>query len=137
MAGWTFGKGEDRWEPRRSPGSSGSETSWDVRGVSWITSSIDCRDTELASVVLAPSWAKVGSGLEPDQVLVAAGGAALPAPPAAPGLSAYPVSNSRLKELTSIAPLDPEIELASSPDVVCSKSPSVFEKGFGGALGNV
>lgn len=37
--------------------SSGSEISWEVRGVPCIVSSIDRRDTELASVVLALSWA--------------------------------------------------------------------------------
>ena len=45
----------------RSSNSSGSEISWDVLGVSGgMASKMDCRDTELASVLLEPSW--TGSG---------------------------------------------------------------------------
>ena len=45
----------------RSSDSSGSEISWDVRGVSGgMASNMDCRDTELASVLLEPSWTARG-----------------------------------------------------------------------------
>lgn len=51
----TGASGDEGTTVRRSSDSSVSDISWDVRGVSAMTSATDCRDTELASVILAPS----------------------------------------------------------------------------------
>lgn len=122
--------------------SSGSDISCDVRGVSWMASNMDWRDTELVSVLLAPSWSRGGCK----------GGTVVAAVPddddddagwAWPGMLAYPVKRSLLKESTSSEPfaaLAANVSVSCAcacPCLVCSKSCNVRANGFaGGVLGN-
>lgn len=112
---------------RRS--SSGSEISWDVRGVSvWLScigSNIDCRDTDDVSVLLPPS-PNPGCICAGDAV----GGVTIPRP-------AFPVMSNLLNASTSIDAL-PGLVMFGGEIAVCSRPgfsivSNVFENGFNGA----
>lgn len=95
---------------RRVSSSSGSEISWDVRGVSCgggcVESKMDCRDMDDASVMLPPSpAAPVGCRWDGD---------AAAADNAAAGTGPWPVKSSLLNASTSMPPFEAAVPCSPS-----------------------
>lgn len=111
----------------RASSSSGSDISWDVRGVSCgrcAESNMDCRDIEDASVILPPSPATpVGCRWDGEE---AAG------LDTAAGTGPWPVNSSLLNASTSMPPFAAAVPCSPS-FALRSISSKVFWKGFGGA----